>query len=1300
VSALAAALHRFWRGVWLTVAGLIVAAAVVMSLARVLVPNLEGLRGPVQGWVSAALRAPVTIGTLRAHWRGLSPVLTLGEVHLLDPLDGQTRLRFAHARIVLDPFASLRRMRPLPRRMELDGVRVTLLRRADGRLEWMERGGGDPLSWLSAHPSVRVRNAELVIRDEAGGEPLRLTGVHLSLAGGDRHPRLAAHLTLPADLGGDLDLVLDAQPMAAEGRNGAGRWRIRLYAVGQELRPAALLRLVDPSLEGVPGFDAAEADLGLWATLQGGRLTRLAGRLGRLDLPLGRGEGLRLAADAFAWQRGAAGWRFAARDLSVEGGDGVWRAQRLHLAAGPAEGGEGIGYRLVSDRLRVQDLAALASVLPGVPQGVRTAMGALEPAAELTDLRLDYGPVDGRLTLRTHFSGLALDPWGGSPQVRGLSGWIDLDTGEGRLGFAADSGSVAFPAAFREPWPVQRLAGRLRFERAAAGWRGSLDDFWFANADLAFKAAGRLDWPAAGSLFVDLQLGIARADVEGVPRYLPARRIAHRAVTWLDRGLVSGRVIGGKGVLRGRLADFPFTDGSGRFEIGVEVEDAIVDYAPGWPRLEEVAATVTFSQDDLSIVAESGKVLGADLVSARVAIDGLGRKDNVLTVRGAADVPVPDLRRFIRASPLRERFALYVDHLNGRGATRLDLSLEVPLRRGRRPRVRGALEFEDTHLEWPRLRLTLDAVRGTLAFTDASLEARGVTARFMGEPVGVALEVVESDDGPLTRVTLAGRAAPPFLEGRLHLPLARRVSGETAWRALLEVPPAGAGGAQPQLRVESDLHGLAIDLPYPLGKTADQRIPLVLRMPARHVPRRPVWLAYGERLSAALELTEGPSPVNRGELRLGSGLATLPSARGLYVRGSLPRLSLDAWLQALREVGDEAAQGPGDWPRASAVLEGLRAIRVDTGRLTAMGQDLAELELTAANVGGAWSVQVQSSALEGRLYVPSLGSNAPVRVDLERLYLDGATDHALRRPSAVDDGEWAGLDPARLPDLEVRIGDVRYGDMALGRFVLSATHRTRGLSLDRVALESEVLDVEATGQWLVEGGEQLSSFDIHLDSPDLGDALSALGFVGAVEGGRSAATVHATWPGPPTAFALKRLSGRLDLRVGEGRLLQVDPGAGRVFGLLSMQSLTRRLSLDFSDLFTKGLTFDRIEGGFTLDGGDAYTNTFMLEGPAARIDVVGRIGLAARDYDQRVGVTPSVSGSLGVAGALAMSNVGAGAALLLAQKILEPKLDRMARIEYRVTGAWDQPLIERLDLGGDAAGGGAGDALPGRAGSP
>jgi uncharacterized protein YhdP len=233
------------------------------------------------------------------------------------------------------------------------------------------------------------------------------------------------------------------------------------------------------------------------------------------------------------------------------------------------------------------------------------------------------------------------------------------------------------------------------------------------------------------------------------------------------------------------------------------------------------------------------------------------------------------------------------------------------------------------------------------------------------------------------------------------------------------------------------------------------------------------------------------------------------------------------------------------------------------------------------------------------------------------------------------------------------------------------------MQVDTLESQSPNVKMTARGDWT--GGiiENRTNMSIELSAQSLGRMMDALGFPGLIDGGSTKATIDASWLGPPSAFALAKLDGTLGIDVAEGRILDVEPGAGRLFGLFSLTEIPRRLSLDFSDFFKSGLGFNSITGTFRLAGGNAYTDGLKIKSPAAEIVVSGRTGLRSKDYDQLMDVTPHAGATLPIVGALAAGPVGAAAGLVM-QGLLNKPIGKAVARRYKVSGSWEKPQITQL----------------------
>jgi uncharacterized protein YhdP len=272
--------------------------------------------------------------------------------------------------------------------------------------------------------------------------------------------------------------------------------------------------------------------------------------------------------------------------------------------------------------------------------------------------------------------------------------------------------------------------------------------------------------------------------------------------------------------------------------------------------------------------------------------------------------------------------------------------------------------------------------------------------------------------------------------------------------------------------------------------------------------------------------------------------------------------------------------------------------------------------------------------------------------------------------------------PRAIPAIKFHAADVIWGEREFGDVKATLGKRDDGISLDELRVNGGNFTVNAKGEWRGKDAG-LGRIEGTLASTDVGATLKQLGYDAVIEAKTGKMDFDMSWLGAPTAEALSAATGRVQVALDKGQITGLKPGAGRVVGLASVAALPRRLALDFSDLTDKGLAFDTIRGDFDLREGSAFTDDVLVKGPAAEIGLIGRVGLKNKDYDQTAVVTGNVSSSLPLA-AFAAGPVIGGAVLIFTQVFKQP-LKGLARGYYRITGNWDNPIVERIKSADAAA---------------
>jgi uncharacterized protein (TIGR02099 family) len=1266
----------------LLLAATVVLLAIGVTLGRMLTPLLADYRLEAEQWAAEVLGTPVQIGKLRASWHGLHPSLVLKDAAILDAQGGRPSLRFSEVHIDVRLLDLLRGEPLMPHQVTFVGTSLQVKRRSDGAvvivgLEGAAAGHGDGGGLFLLPPRLSVRDSEVYWENQAiGAAPVRLHDVEVQFFNdGDRH-QLRASMGLPGGTGGRMELAADIRGALDQ----PGAWVGDVYLKGERLPLGTLLKGRLP-----PGyvFERGLAEGAFWSRWEGGRLASLEGGVLWRDVRLASGTpeqqaryrafGVDRLGGRFRWQGEANGWRLDVDDLEYVRDRRPWPRSGLSLQVRYDEQNQ-LQLEGAMDFLRLGDVTAIFDIFPLPPGPVADALAGLQPRADLEQIQVRYGesPEGPRWSAQGRVVGLYSQPWRGVPGVKNLATRFQANQEQGVLDIASQDVSLDFNGLFRSPLELGRLSGSLGWDRLPDGdWRIHAADLAAANSHLETRTRIQMDLPADPQLspLLDLQTDFRRGDVSSTHRYLPVAIMPTGVVEWLDRSLVSGRVTSGSCVVRGRLRDFPFEQNqAGRFEVLFGVEDLVLDYWPGWPRIERAAAEVRFLNNSFDTWIYGGELLDSEVRRGHGEIRDLAGA-SPFKFKGVAWGPFADELRLLRESPLAEDFAGLVADMRGEGNARLAVDFAIPLQDDTSPfRIDGRLTFRDSTLHLDDWQLPLTGIQGDLEFDQDGVRAKGIQARALDVPLHIDAMAMPGDGLPGTRVVARGAVTGAALADRFPGMGLELVAGAPDWSLQLDIPRPGKGGRPPvSVRVESDLVGAEIDLPPPLAKPRDEARRLYLATEFSDQPIRWFHAGYGSLLDAALrvDVSDPQNMVLRGgELRLGGAKAQLPEYEGLRVYGRLEALDLEPFFASVGGAGGVGLPLP-------------EVVDLQVEHLSIGGLKLDQFLLDLEQREGGWQGEVASHRFSGELRIPRDLERDPLVVRLQRLALDYAPGAAETGGEAIQSPDQP--DPRRFPALELETEQLIVNGRDQGGMSLRLGRVPQGLMLERLELASDELSLNANGSWLVEAEGTKTALVLDLWTEDMGQLIADLGFAQNMKDTDATIEGRLSWLGSPMAVSLENLSGEIDMQLGKGRFLQVKPGVGRIFGLLNIGALQRRLMLDFSDLFNKGFSFDRIEGRFTLDQGDAYTNNLLLESPAARIDISGRTGLVSQDFDQAVTVTPHLAGTLPLAGMIA-GGPAVGAALFLAQRVMGKQVDKITRYRYGVTGPWDDPLITRETL--------------------
>ncbi|MEJ1297443.1 MAG: YhdP family protein [Candidatus Sedimenticola sp. (ex Thyasira tokunagai)] len=1256
----------------------IILGGIAVGVGRLLTPSIADYREEIEQWTSQTLGQRVTIGTLKGSWQGAAPKLILHNLALYSEGLYEPQIRFSEVHIAIGLIESLRQGRPAPSRITIYAPKLNITRREDGTvsvagLKEIDNQGDSSGAFLLPL-RIDVQQGEITWQDLAiDAPPLTLTGVELSLHNdGDRH-QLKGSLVLPGKPSGRLQLAADLQGQPGRGDD----WSADFYFRGSGLD---LTRLLNRRIPEEYRFEQGLGDLELWSRWEKGRMTRLEGTANWRQFGLSRaingGSEIRSLdfdglSGAFHWRQQQRGWRIDLADVEIKRLGSSWPKTRFTLVKRQDKEGK---QQLTAGTsfARLEDLNAIAWLLPAASPEINETLLEILPHGDLQDIRFRFRETDAdpKWSASGKAGSILTRPYKGAPGIDNLAFNWWMDQSQGGLQLTSENIGLQFPGLFRAPLTIGRLNGRVDWQQQSDGsWWLEAKKIAADNHHISTESRLRLQIPSVPeeSVFLDLQTDFHDGDASAVSHYLPAGIMPPGVVEWLDRSLLGGHVTEGSTLFRGKLRDFPFEkEPNGRFEVFFAIENSGLDYLEGWPKLEKLSAKVRFLNSRMDAWAESGYIFDSRIRSLHCEIEDLAH-GNRMRLNGEAEGPFSDNLRLLRESPLKDDFAPLVEGVSGEGEVRLALDISVPFNSDPL-KLNGNLMFQDNLLRFERQDLTLEQAGGSLSFDQDHLYTDNLSGEIMGSKIALQVSTPKENQRA-TRVVATGKIPSQTLAKRFPgLSLLRQLDGAADWQLQVDIPHLAAGPDAPvPLVVSSNLVGVTVDLPQPTAKQPQQSLPFELSTDLSNKPQTPLKISYGSLLDVAL-LLDSHDPDNLklfgGDIQLGGTPAHLTQKSGLLIQAKLAELTLGPWLELFK------AEGGGTTPPT------IRQLDLELGRLLIKGAEFTPFKLSLKEKGDLLKGKVTSNRLKGKIEIPQNPHEKPLRLALEQINIDFDPD-AL--PGSEDEDASTDIDPAQLPAVEAEIDTVFINGKSFGPLQLISKRTEEGWNIQSLTLESPRLQLTANGHWnkLARGGQE-TEINLSLESPKLGRLLEDLKFARNIDDSAAVFDGRIWWLESPLGFNRHLLNGRVSMRVGKGTFLNVNPGVGRIFGLLNLGALQRRLTLDFSDVFAKGFAFDGIEGDFTLDGGDAYTSNFTITGPSATTDITGRTGLASEDFDQLVTVTPRLSSSITMAGAIAGGPV-VGAALYLAEKVVGKSFDRANKIQYLVTGPWDDPILERME---------------------
>ena len=814
----------------------------------------------------------------------------------------------------------------------------------------------------------------------------------------------------------------------------------------------------------------------------------------------------------------------------------------------------------------------------------------------------------------------------------------------------------------RQPLLFDVLSGGVVWQNNKNGLNVKISKFKCRDRWLSLYGKMQLlFYPDVKMPVVDMHLTFKLLDLAKAKLYYPITELPAKATAWLDRAFVSSKPMTGTMILNGPFAKFPFDNNEGRFLVDATIRDVHLDYNPQWPLVENLNGKMVFSNRSMVITTRNASIVNAPVALIKATIPDLDQP--VLNIDSTIRTDSKVGLKFINLSPLKEKFAQRLQDTKINGPMRLVLNMDIPLTdlvSQKDTKINGRIILHENHLQPYALSFGVSDLEGELTFTEDDLTAHEISGELFDRPVQIAVNTLhEKNDDTVTQITLNGSAVVKDIGKNFGVSFDSYVSGEFKYQALLKLY---SFAKQNTLELNSDLKEVAINLPAPFAKNVNAQSDFNFKFYFGGKKLSRLAVDYDNQVHAVLamkKLKTGLWKLFGGEVAFGTKQPDITAINsGVVVSGVLEKLDWAVWRDYFSKTKKKHL---GD---ISALIKQVK-LKIDS--LHIFDRVFNQVMIDARPKKDGWEIMLAMPVLKGKIFFP----------DNEKAQIEGFFD---KLDLGKDSQGISSLKPQDLLPLRFIVNNLHYGKQILRRVEFVSERKADGVKINKLVIEDPLFKLDANGDWSAVGDKQHTMLRGKLSSSDIGDLLRKFDLTDNLVECKGEVDFVLKWPGAPYDPSLKQIGGDVIIHARNGSIINLSKKTERQLGIgkiLNMFSL-RHFAMDFRDLTKKGFSFDQLDGSFELAKGNVLVKSLMLDGPVALVKSHGKIGMAAKNYDIILSVTPHITSSVPVIAAIAVNPVIGLVSWLVADKILAPGIHKISTYHYHVTGSWDNPKVQKI----------------------
>ncbi len=1286
--------NRWLNRLYKTVAILLVLLAVLISAFRLFLPYVHHYRLPLQDYLNEKSQANIAIGTLSMTWHRSGPTLLIGDVQVLKTESASVFIE--QLELQVDFWQTLTEQTLISKNLILSGGKVDV----SERLWLMSKDNTQTLApdkeavdgevsdigaisdlFLNRIKRFSIRDSLVTVRNNDITRSIGLNKLDW-LNTQERHQAQGSvvlnglssnNLQLKLDLQGEQGSELTGQIYLQANHIDITPWLDKVLVLDDDktktdINFSAWLRVNNSEVNRLQvNFSKSNMSWSLEQTEQ-----QLSLEQGQLLLVKGKDE---------------RSFKLYSTPLALKFNEQSPQELSVMLAK------QADDFSLHLSDIDIAMLAQLAPLIVAKPE-TRNLLSDMALIGKVEDLYIRSH--DNELQALTSFNQLNIDYSHGIPGLENVSGQLSYVDNYLSIDFDAEQGKLDFDKLFVQAFPYEHLSGQLNATFAKSGWALTVEQLDFVSKEINLSAQVKVDAPINGDVNLALLANISNGNAGLVGRYLPLPIMSTNLVNYLNAAVVSGRVEDAQVLINGPISHFPFTDGNGIFVVDAELSEAEFKFVDNWPAITDFDANLNFTNNSMMITGRDGDLTGLDVTGVKAGIADLAN-GQVLKVDAEINSMAPkNIGALMNQSPFKESVGSALEQLQITGDVSGNFNLHLPLNNNEQALASGTILFDNNNLALQTPQMNFSEIKGKLTFSNDKISTQGIQLIWQGLPIDVEVSGVQRPDYYDTDIKL--NALWKESQWLAHIPqkLKRYTQGELPFQGELSLHQHQQGGFSYNGHFSSDLNNTQLLLPDLYARNAQQDNSLSILVEGQMAQSKVV-LNYGDKLHFTGFLDHENTAFTRANLMLGQGTMALPSD-GFHITTKLGQTDFSLWQPLISDVLDAINQPVAknkalivdDKISSTPFIAKPKRIRGSIEQLRILGQELNNVSFNLLDKPEWWLLQLNANETRSQIKIhPNwLTQGIDINAEFLRVAEDDAEDIttlareaspkvAAKQPRKQLDKAENNIIFANIPPLTFHCDSCAVGLLELGEVdvnVKRVDEQTIEFS-DFKAIRGKT-QLTLDGRWRHNEQESNTSLTGKLSVEDIESELQALSFDSIIKDSGAKVDMNLNWSGGLHDFNVSQLSGDVIARLDDGYLADISDKA-RIFSVLSLQSLVRKLTLDFRDIFSDGMFYSSITGNYQLQQGVVTTNNTEMNGTAGDLFMTGQTDLVTGNLNYKMSYKPNLTSSLPVVAWITTLNPMTFLAGVAIEQVIKSQV--VYELNFELSGTVGNPVLKEVN---------------------